>query len=210
MSSAESSVDAPRYVLIERWPSGVKKLVRKKDLVADLEAIYQIDSQRATSEQYAAIQRAIAEHRLDSNVSVKLTALGLLIDEERCVELVRGIAERAARNDNFVRIDMEDSSCTDATLRLYRELRGSGLDNVRLRLTHSTLVDEPVVRVVLRVGCYQTVSRSYVLLADLPSSGPFVTMLMPSSRSDTSHDSAQTFPAKSRPYRSGMRRPPHR
>lgn len=53
-----------------------------------------------------------------------------------------------------------------------QQLPGSGLDNVRLRLTHSTLVDEPVVRVVLRVGCYQTVSRSYVLLADLPSSGP--------------------------------------
>lgn len=53
-----------------------------------------------------------------------------------------------------------------------QQMPGSGPDNIRLRLTHSTLVDEPVVRVVLRVGCQQTVSRSYVLLADLPTSAP--------------------------------------
>jgi proline dehydrogenase len=64
------------------------------------------------------------------NVSVKLTALGLAIDEGLCAELVRSIVERAAEVDGFVRIDMEDSPWTDATLALHELLREDGLENV--------------------------------------------------------------------------------
>jgi proline dehydrogenase len=67
---------------------------------------------------------------LDSNVSVKLTALGLNLDYEVCRANLRVVVEDAASRGNFVRIDMEDSSTTDDTLRLYRELREQGLDNV--------------------------------------------------------------------------------
>ena len=91
------------------------------------EFIHAFEEAEATSRQYEAIQRAIVEHSLDSNVSVKLTALGLLIDEERCTELVRHIARRAAERDNFVRIDMEDSPVTERTLAIVRRLRGEGL-----------------------------------------------------------------------------------
>ncbi len=67
----------------------------------------------------------------DSNVSVKLTQLGLDIDEDYCLQNTRRIVEAAKRLDNFVRIDMEDSSKTDATLsifkRLYNEYRNVGI-----------------------------------------------------------------------------------
>src|SRR5437879_12451630 len=67
---------------------------------------------------------------LDSNVSVKLTALGLKLGYDLCRENLRIVVEDAASRGNFVRIDMEDSSTTDDTLRLYRELCETGHDNV--------------------------------------------------------------------------------
>ena len=67
---------------------------------------------------------------LDSNVSVKLTALGLKLDYDLCRENLESVVRDAAARVNFVRIDMEDSSCTDDTLRLYRELREAGHDNL--------------------------------------------------------------------------------
>ena len=53
----------------------------------------------------------------------KLTLLGLKIDEGFCLENVSRIATAAARFGNFVRIDMEDHTCTEATLRIYDELQ---------------------------------------------------------------------------------------
>jgi len=67
---------------------------------------------------------------LDSNVSVKPTALGLKLDHDLCRENLRTVVEDAAARSNFVRIDMEDSSTTDDTLQLYRELREDGYDNL--------------------------------------------------------------------------------
>ena len=69
---------------------------------------------------------AIDADGLDANVSVKLTGLGLEVDPVLCRENLTAIAERGT----FVRIDMEDSTTTDATLDLYRELRAEGLDNL--------------------------------------------------------------------------------
>jgi proline dehydrogenase len=53
-------------------------------------------------------------------VSVKLSGLGLKLDYELCRENLESVVEHAAEHGNFVRIDMEDSSTTDDTLRLYR------------------------------------------------------------------------------------------
>jgi proline dehydrogenase len=75
---------------------------------------------------FADIQRC----GLDSNVSVKPTALGLKLDLDLCRDNLRAVVEDAAARGNFVRIDMEDSSTTDDTLRLYRDLREEGHDNL--------------------------------------------------------------------------------
>jgi proline dehydrogenase len=73
---------------------------------------------------------AIEREGLDSNVSVKLTGLGLNVRHDVCRENLEAVVRHAAERGNFVRIDMEDSSTTDETLALYRELREAGLDNV--------------------------------------------------------------------------------
>jgi proline dehydrogenase len=83
---------------------------------------------------YDDVFRAIDEQGLDSNVSVKLTGLGLKLGRDIAKENLERTVRLAAERGNFVRIDMEDSSCTDDTLAIYRELREEGLDNVGIVL----------------------------------------------------------------------------
>jgi proline dehydrogenase len=84
--------------------------------------------------EYEDVLETIERERLDSNISVKLTGLGLNLDHEFCRDNIAELVREAAKRDNFVRIDMEDSSTTTETLELYRELRGQGLDNVGIVL----------------------------------------------------------------------------
>jgi proline dehydrogenase len=65
----------------------------------------------------------IKDEKIDANISIKPTMLGLKIDQALCEENVAVIVNRAAELDNFVRIDMEDHTCTDATIQLYRRMR---------------------------------------------------------------------------------------
>lgn len=79
---------------------------------------------------YLEMLGAIERSGLATNVSVKLTALGLLVDEERCIEHLTAIVARAASlADPFVRIDMEGSALTEATLRVFTRVRAE-FDNV--------------------------------------------------------------------------------
>ena len=84
----------------------------------------------AVATTYEEILQRIADEQLQTNVALKLTHLGLDVDEELAYENVRRVVARAGELGNFVRIDMEDSPRVDATLRSYRRLRESGLDNV--------------------------------------------------------------------------------
>jgi len=74
-------------------------------------------------EQCIEILKEIKNHNLSSNVSLKPTQMGLQLDEEFCFENIREIVAKAAELNNFVRIDMEDAPCTDATLELFDRLR---------------------------------------------------------------------------------------
>jgi len=84
--------------------------------------------------EYEDVFETIEREGLDSNISVKLTGLGLNLDHEFCRDNIAELVQEAAKRNNFVRIDMEDSSTTTETLELYRELRGQGLDNVGIVL----------------------------------------------------------------------------
>ena len=76
------------------------------------------------AEAYASLFRRIRDESIrDTNLSVKLTSLGLLLDREFCLQNMRRLLQLAEETDNFVRIDMEDSSCTSSTLEIYRALR---------------------------------------------------------------------------------------
>ncbi len=94
------------------------------------EEITREEETREIAQAYRDVFAAIDEAALDSNVSVKLTALGLDLSYELCRENLLDVVRIAAGYGNFVRIDMEDSSTTDDTFRLYRELREDGHDNV--------------------------------------------------------------------------------
>jgi proline dehydrogenase len=94
------------------------------------EEITREEETRAIAQAYRDVFAAIHAAGLDSNVSVKLTALGLDLSYDLCRENLLDVVRTAAGDGNFVRIDMEDSSTTDDTLRLYRELREDGHDNL--------------------------------------------------------------------------------
>jgi proline dehydrogenase len=79
---------------------------------------------------YQEVLAEMERNGLDANVSVKLTALGLKLGYEHARENLETLIVDAAARSNFVRIDMEDSSTTDHTLHLYRELREAGYDNL--------------------------------------------------------------------------------
>jgi proline dehydrogenase len=85
---------------------------------------------RGVVEAYRGVLDRIERERLRTNVALKLTHLGLAFDEELALDNVAAVVEHAAARGNFIRIDMEESSYVDATLRIYRRLRERGLDNV--------------------------------------------------------------------------------
>jgi len=86
---------------------------------------------------YEDVFTEIERRGLDSNVSVKPTGLGLELGYDVCRANLEHVVAHAAESGNFVRIDMEDSSTTDATLALYRELREAGYENLGVVLQAS-------------------------------------------------------------------------
>jgi proline dehydrogenase len=98
------------------------------------EEITREEEARAIAQTYRDVFAEIEHERLDSNVSVKLTALGLDLSYELCRENLQDVVRHAATYGNFVRVDMEDSGTTDETLRLYRELRQAGHENLGIVL----------------------------------------------------------------------------
>ncbi len=87
------------------------------------EAVTSVDDARAAATEYVDALDALAARGLDRNVSVKLSQMGLGLDDGVCRDNVERILARAAACDAFVRIDMESHDTTDATLALWRELR---------------------------------------------------------------------------------------
>ena len=94
------------------------------------ENITRIEQTVPTVGLYREALAGLTERQLDGNISLKPTHLGLNLDPDRCCENVRSLATAAAECGRFVRIDMEDSPTTDATLDLYRRLRSEGHENL--------------------------------------------------------------------------------
>lgn len=88
------------------------------------EDIYSLDQAKKAAQEYMTLLDEIDRRRIDANVSIKLTQFGLKVDKKECLSLVDSLVRRARKLNNFVRIDMEDSSCTSDTLEIYRVLRG--------------------------------------------------------------------------------------
>ena len=117
-----------RYIAGESLEDAVRTVreLNRQGMCATLDVLGEFvtsesEARRAGAE-YRNLLGAIHREGLDTNVSLKLTQMGLKIDPELCFDVTRGIVEEAHRLENFVRIDMEDSSCTDETLRIHRRL----------------------------------------------------------------------------------------
>lgn len=93
------------------------------------EHVHTPEESRAVVDAYREVLDRIAAESLRTNVALKLTHLGLDLDEQLAYENVEALVGHAAGLGNFVRIDMEESKWVDATLRIYRRLREAGHAN---------------------------------------------------------------------------------
>lgn len=120
---------AIRYIAGEELADAVRvvKQLNTQKMMATLdvlgEDIHARQEAIAARDTILNVLETIEHEHLDSNVSIKLTQLGLKLDRSFCLDNARVIVARAGELRNFIRIDMEDSTCTDDTLWVYHQLR---------------------------------------------------------------------------------------
>lgn len=117
-----------KYIAGETIEDAIKvcRSLQARGIKATIDLLGEFITELAQAEEnkkaYLAIIERIEAEKLDANYSLKPTSFGLLIDPEVCYRNVREIVAKAAENGNFVRIDMEDSQCTDLEIQLFRRL----------------------------------------------------------------------------------------
>jgi proline dehydrogenase len=126
---AGSTLKDARRVVAELNAQGMRATV---DVLG--EEITRVEETEAMARAYHDALDAIRVDGLDANLSIKLTAFGLKLDADLCRSLVGEFVREAAGHGLFVRIDMEDSSTTDAALDLYRALRAEGCEGAGIVL----------------------------------------------------------------------------
>ncbi len=87
------------------------------------ETVSTLQEAHSTADEYIRVLQAIQTHQLDATISVKPTAMGLLLDLPQCEQLLERILDAATRHASAVCIDMEDVSCTQAEIDLFRRLK---------------------------------------------------------------------------------------
>jgi proline dehydrogenase len=131
---------ADRYMAGETLEDAVAAVRRLNDrgVMATIDVLGEFirapEEAEATATAYERVLDAIAAERLDSTVSVKLSALGIELEPAVADATLARVLACAERHGIFVRIDMEDSGLTDRTLRLYRRLRDEGHDGLGIVL----------------------------------------------------------------------------
>jgi proline dehydrogenase len=98
------------------------------------EFIKDLSEAEANKKEYLDLIDFTIKENINGNFSLKPTSFGLLIDKEVCYNHIREIVALAAYHNNFVRIDMEDSPCTDLEIELFRKLKKEFPGNVGLVL----------------------------------------------------------------------------
>lgn len=127
---------AARYIAGTRLEDAVATVQRLAAIGAtstiDALGEYVQTSQAAEAETQQALRTldAIAESRLPAYLSLKLTSIGLAFDRSLAESNLRQILKHARARDLFVRLDMENSPYTTATLDIYRTMRNDGFDNL--------------------------------------------------------------------------------
>ena len=116
---------ASRFVAGETLEEAIEavRVLNARGITATLdllgESVHNEAEARASGREYLALLDRIHQLKLDANVSLKLTAMGMDISEDLCVAIMREILERARGYGSFVRLDMESSEYTERTLQLF-------------------------------------------------------------------------------------------
>ena len=120
---------AGRYIAGDKLEDAVRVTgaLNKRGIRATIDVLgEEVDSREealAAVQDYKNVLAAIDAEKLDANVSLKPTMFGLKIDKGFCQQNIAAVCDEAERYGNFVRIDMEDSTCTQDTLDIYYALR---------------------------------------------------------------------------------------
>ncbi|WP_366924249.1 proline dehydrogenase family protein [Metallumcola ferriviriculae] len=131
---------AKRFVAGETLETAIEnvKILNSKGIIATLdhlgESILSLDRAAGAADEYIKTLEGIAQSKINSNVSLKLTQMGLDIDDNFCCSNVERIVSKARQLNNFVRIDMEDHGHLAATISIFKRLKENYPDNVGLVL----------------------------------------------------------------------------
>ena len=107
-----------------------KKIKVSLDVLGEF--IKTLDEAESNKKEYLHLIDISCKNNIDGNFSLKPTSFGLLLDKEICYNHIREIIVKAASYNGFVRIDMEDSPCTDDEISLFRRLKAEFPANVGL------------------------------------------------------------------------------
>lgn len=110
------------------------------------------EAQQAAENIYATLDAIGSDSSLRSNVSIKLTQIGMGLDESFCAETLERVLARAKTAKTFIRIDMEDTPYTDKTINLYYALREKGYENAGMVIQAYLFRTEADVRRLLQDG----------------------------------------------------------
>ena len=118
------------YVAGDKLKDGLElaKKLNSKGFTATLDLLgEEVKNRKETNkikQSYCDLLDGIANYGIDCNISLKLTALGLKIDENLCWDNLSVVLDKAKEHNNFVRMDMEDSTVTDATIKMCKKGKG--------------------------------------------------------------------------------------
>jgi proline dehydrogenase len=140
---------ASRYIAGDKLEDAVRvvRILNEKGIMATIdvlgESVTKKEQARQAVEDYKQVLSTIAENELDSNVSLKPTQFGLKIDYDFCLSNIEELILEAEKYGNFVRVDMEDWTCTDDTFKIVLELmkRHKKVGTVVQAKLHRTLKD---------------------------------------------------------------------
>ena len=116
----------------------VSKELNQKGILTTLdvlgENIKNLDEAEQNKNEYLKVIEAAEKNNIKGNYSIKPTMFGLMIDKEACYLYMREIVKKAAEYNNFIRVDMEDSPCTDMEIDIFRKLKKDFPENTGLVL----------------------------------------------------------------------------
>ena len=145
------------------------------------------EAQQATDDIFATLDALGADSTARGNVSIKLTQIGLGLDENLCAQNLERILTRAKQNNTFVRIDIEDTPYTDKTINLFYMLREKGYTNMGMAVqaylfraeadTHRMTQDKTTIRLVK--GAYnEPPEKAFPKKADVDANYDLLTKIL--------------------------------